>query len=98
MEGHGGTGEAGGGEGDGWVCDGWDCGKRRCGNGWREEREVGENCQQRDVYVFDFEYFFPAADTGEYDCLYIFVYYLLLYGFKTSWYNITIISSIVMRS
>ena len=25
---------------------GWDCGKRRCGNGWREEREAGENCQQ----------------------------------------------------
>ena len=41
VKGDGGVGEAGGGEGDGW-----DCGKRRCGNGWREEREAGENCQQ----------------------------------------------------
>ena len=45
-ESDGGTGEAGGGTGDAGVWDGWDCGKRRCGNGWREEREAGENCQQ----------------------------------------------------
>ncbi len=49
-------------------------------------------------FTMDIEYFFPAVGAGDYDCLYIFVYYLLLYGFKTSWYNITIISSIVMRS
>ena len=34
-----------------------------------DRRKERQDCQQRDVYVFDFEYFLVAADTCEYDCL-----------------------------
>ena len=34
-----------------------------------EEREAGACRQQRNVHVFDIEYFFPAVDTSEYDRL-----------------------------